>query len=441
MVLEVIIVLFLVVLNGFFVAAEFAVVKVRASQLEVKTANNKRLAKTTKHIMDNLDGYLAATQLGITIASLGLGWLGEDVFSKIVAGIFHYFHITLSHALLHTIAGSLAFVFVTFMHVVFGELMPKSIAIRYALPTTITLAYPLQFCYFIFRPFIFLFNGFANFMLGIMGIGASHGHGEIHSEEELRFILQESKHQQEDKSDIKKYELIDKVFEFDDKLVFEIMTPRGDIIGINAKDNPDDILDTVLNNKFSRYPVYQNDIDNILGILHVNSLLEYLRSSKTINLKEKNMLTQPIYVPASMRVGDVLLDLQKKKKHLAMVVDEYGGLQGLITLEDIIEELLGEIYDEYDDTDIVHSLGENSFLVNATAKIIEVNQLLPIPLPIPEGMRFGTVSGLVRYTLNRVPSIGESIALENYDISVVRRSQKNKIKLVELRLKEKNIVD
>ncbi|TAE07853.1 MAG: HlyC/CorC family transporter [Bacteroidetes bacterium] len=435
MVLEVVIVIFLVFLNGFFVAAEFAIVKVRASQLEVKTATNARLARATKHIMEHLDGYLAATQLGITIASLGLGWLGEDVFSKIVANALHYFGVELSHAVLHTIAGSLAFVFVTFMHVVFGELMPKSVAIRYALPTTISVAYPLQFCYFVFRPFIYLFNGFANFMLGIMGIGASHGHGEAHSEEELRFILQESKHQQEDLSDVKKYEIIDKVFEFDDKQVMEIMTPRGDMVGIEIKGDPDDILDTILNNKFSRYPVFQGDVDNIVGILHVQSLLEYLRNTSTINLKEKGLLTQPIYIPSSMRVGDLLLDLQKKKKHLAIVVDEYGGVQGLITLEDIIEELLGEIYDEYDDTDIVHPLGDNSFLVNATAKIMEVNQYLPIPLPVPDGMRFGTVSGLVRYTVNRVPNPGEVISLEHYDISVVRRYKHNKIKLVELKLK------
>jgi len=436
MFVEVIIVIFLVVLNGFFVAAEFAIVKVRASQLEVKTANNARLSHTTKHIMDHLDGYLAATQLGITIASLGLGWLGEDVFSKLIVSLFEQFGLPAHTGTVHTIAISVAFAFVTFMHVVFGELMPKSISIRYALSTTITLAYPLRFFYLIFHPFIFIFNGFANLMLGLLGISSAHGH-DTHSEEELRFILQESMSQQDEKTNVNKYEIIDKVFEFDDKLVLEIMTPRGDMQSINIKDNAEDILDTILNNKFSRYPVFQGDIDNIIGVLHVQSLLEYLRGNMPINLREKGLLASPICIPGTMRVGDLLLDLQKKKKHLAIVVDEHGGTQGLITLEDIIEELLGEIYDEYDDTDIVHMLGDNSFLVNATAKIMEVNQYLPVPLVIPDGMRFGTVSGLVRYITNRIPNPGEIISIENYDISVVRRYKHNKIKLVELRLKTK----
>ncbi len=434
MLVELIIVILLVILNGFFVAAEFAIVKVRAAQLEVKTSTDARMSRTTKHIMEHLDGYLAATQLGITIASLGLGWLGEEVFSKLIVNLFEQFGLPAHVGVVHTVAVSIAFALVTFMHVVFGELMPKSISIRYALSTTITLAYPLQFFYLVFRPFIFIFNGFANLMLGLLGVSSAHGH-DTHSEEELRLILQESMHQQEELSDVKKYEIIDKVFEFDDKLVLEIMTPRGDMQGIDIKDNPDDILDTILNNKFSRYPVFQGDFDNILGILHVQSLLEYLRAKTPINLREKGLLTPAVYIAASMRVGDVLLDLQKKKKHLAIVVDEYGGVQGLITLEDIIEELLGEIYDEYDDTDIVHSLGDNTFLVNATAKILEVNKLLPLPLQVPDGMRFGTVSGLVRYTANRIPSPGEVISVENYDISVVRRYKHNKIKLVELRLR------
>ncbi len=437
MLLEVIIVLFLVILNGFFVAAEFSIVKVRASQLEVKTANNKSLATTTKHIMDNLDGYLAATQLGITIASLGLGWLGEDVFSKIVANVFHYFHIELSHALLHTIAGSIAFVFVTFMHVVFGELMPKSIAIRHALPTSITLAYPLYFCYYIFRPFIYVFNGFANFMLNLIGVGAAHGHGESHSEEELRFILQESKKNQEELSDVKKYELIDKVFEFDDKQVLEIMTPRADIMAIDMKWSEDEIYNMVLNNKFSRYPVFERTLDNIMGVLHIQNILQNLRYGKSIDFEEKNFITQAIHAANTMPVGDLLLLLQKKRAHLAIITDEYGNVQGIITLEDIIEELLGEIYDEYDDMDIVHKLGDNTFLVNATAKIVEVNEVLPVPLTIPEGMVFGTVSGLVRFTMKRVPAPGEIVSTENYDISVVHRTKKNKIKVVELKLRNK----
>ena len=435
MIPELLFVIFLVLLNGFFVAAEFAVVKVRASQLEVKTTGNVRLSRITKHIMGNLDGYLAATQLGITIASLGLGWVGEHVFSEIFMLLFEKLGYASNSTFAHSIAVPLAFVFVTFMHVVFGELMPKSIAIRYSLPTTIALAYPLSFFYIIFRPFIYLFNGFANFSLNLMGIGASHGHGnDIHTEDELRMILKES---QTSETSMNKYEIIDKVFEFDDKEVREIMTPRGDVTGIDMDNSIEDIIENVINQKFSRYPVYKKDLNDIIGILHVHDLLEWVYSKKEADIKIDNLVKPAIFISPIMRVGDLLLELQKKKKHIAIVNDERGTLLGIITLEDIIEELLGEIYDENDDMTIVHNLGENSFLVNATSKISEINKWLPEPIPLPEGMKFGTLSGLIIYTAPKNLIIGEVLPIGRYNLKIANRKN-NKIKLVELTLLPEN---
>jgi CBS domain containing-hemolysin-like protein len=431
MALELFVTFFLVALNGFFVAAEFAIVKVRGSQLELKTSSNRRLGGITKHITHHLDGYLAATQLGITIASLGLGWIGEDVLSKLFMMLFESMGYPHNSPLAHSIAVPIAFTFVTFMHVVFGELTPKSIAIRYPLSTTLALALPLRFFYLIFRPFIFLFNGFANILLRSIGVHSSHGN-EVHSEEELRLLLQESS--KEGSIDTNKYEIIEKVFKFDDKIVKQIMTPRTRMYGIDIDTPKHDIIDSVMNENYSRVPVYQDNIDNILGILYIRDLLNLLKEDhKPFQIKD--FLHTPYYIPTSMRVGDLLLEFQKKSNHMAIITDEFGGTAGLVTMEDIIEELLGEIYDEYDDkTDVSLKVGENEFIVNATVPINVLNQSLPLPLPESPHGDYETLSGLILYITNKIPEINERINFEHYEFTILKRSL-SKIQMVQLKVR------
>lgn len=429
MILDILLTLFLVFLNGFFVAAEFAIVKVRASQLELKTSSKSRLASLTKHITSHLDGYLAATQLGITIASLGLGWIGERVVSQIIIAFFDGIGYHLDHATSHAFAVPIAFVFVTFMHVVFGELTPKSIAIRFPVPTTLAVAFPLRFFYIIFRPFIFLFNGFANILLRMLGIGAA-GHGnDIHSEEELRLILEESS--KEGSIDVSKYEIIEKVFKFDDKLVKQVMTPRMSVYAIDIDTPPTELLNSILKENYSRVPVYQNSIDNIAGILYIRDLLHLLKENKSLT-SIKEFLHPPFYVPTTMKVGDLLLDFQKKYNHMAVITDEFGGTAGLITMEDIIEELLGEIYDEYDEkADVSLKVSENDFIVNALIPIPVLNNSLPFPLP--ENEQYETLSGLILYVTGKIPETNEKINFKSYEFTILKK-YRSRIQMVQLKL-------
>lgn len=428
MVIELIFTIFLVLLNGFFVAAEFAIVKVRSSQLELKTSRNKRLGAITRHITSHLDGYLAATQLGITIASLGLGWIGEDVISKLILMLFEVLNYHPSEKLAHSIAVPIAFIFVTFMHVVFGELAPKSIAIRYPLPTTTTVAFPLRVFYVLFKPFIWVFNGFANILLRLIGIrGASHGE-EVHSEEELRLLLLESS--RSGSIDLNKYEIIEKVFKFDDKLVKQVMTPRTSIFALDVDTPVDEIVDTILQENYSRVPVFQENKDNIIGILYIRDLIRLLKDAKKSDIKD--ILHPPFFIPNTMKVGDLLLEFQQNSRHMAIITDEFGGVDGLITMEDIIEELLGEIYDEYDEkSDVSLKISDNEFIINALSPIESLNMSLPYPLPSSE--HYETLSGLILFITGRIPETNEKIYHENYEFTILKKS-KSKIQLVQLKI-------
>ncbi len=250
----------LVVLNGFFVAAEFAIVKVRSSQIAIQEGTvSKRAAQL---IINNLDGFLAATQLGITLASLGLGWIGEDVVSQLVLSVMKSLNLDIDEALAHKIALPTAFAVLTIMHIVFGELAPKSMAIRYPTQTTLWLSVPLRIFYFIFRPFIRLLNGFANLVLRLFGIKPISEH-EIHSEEELKLIIAES--EEGGAIESSERELIQNVFDFDNRVVKQIMVPRAKVSGISVTNTLEETVNLVFREGYSRYPVYDKSLDEIVG--------------------------------------------------------------------------------------------------------------------------------------------------------------------------------
>jgi CBS domain containing-hemolysin-like protein len=445
MLFGILITLFLVLLNGFFVAAEFAIVKVRASQLEVGTADNKSLQKITKHISKHLEAYLAATQLGITIASLGLGWIGEGVAEKIILSIIHALGFNEHTKLAHQIAMPIAFMFVTFLHVVFGELAPKSIAIRYALPTTIWLALPLRISYLVFIPFIFLFNGFANILLRSIGIQGAGEHSENHSEEELQLLIQESSeggiiHKS-------KQQILEKVFNFDDKTVKQVMTPRSVMKSLDISWELPKIMEFIVEEKYSRFPVFSENINNIAGVLYTKELLDVWKDNGrnknyVFNIKD-HIKKDPLYVPSNKRLGDLLQEFQKTRKQIAIVVNEHGETLGMITMEDIIEELLGEIYDEHDDEydeenekDLLYQIDENSYSVNALANIIALNKVLPEKLP--ESENYETLSGLVLDLAGRIPKVGEEFKIGNYVIKVAKLLKKTRIQTVIIAYKKEN---
>src|SRR5690606_5681813 len=261
---------FLVFLNGFFVAAEFAIVKVRASQIEVRAKAGSNVANIAKHITNHLDGYLAATQLGITLASLGLGWVGESVMTEIVNKVFGLFNVELTGQIATNLGHVLAFSIITVLHIVFGELAPKSIAIQRPVGTTMALSLPLRFFYIIFRPFIWILNGFANFILRLLGFGA-HMHEAHHSTEELQYLLDQGK--ESGALNMIEHELIKNVFDFNERVVKNIMVPRTKIVGIELSSPKEELLQTIISEGYSRIPVYDETIDKIVGIVHAKDIL------------------------------------------------------------------------------------------------------------------------------------------------------------------------
>jgi CBS domain containing-hemolysin-like protein len=413
MIFEVTLTLFLVFLNGFFVAAEFAIVKVRASQLQVK-AGNSFTGKIAQFIVDHLDSHLAATQLGITLASLGLGWIGESVVSRIIINILHAWGMEMSEETAHRIALPIAFATITVLHIVFGELAPKSLAIRYSTSTTLWVASPLRFFYIIFRPFIWLLNGFANFILRIIGIPPVP-HGDVHSEEELRLIIAES--EEGGAIEPSERELIQNVFDFDNRQVKHIMRPRTQLVALDVETTLDEAIEEALREGYSRYPVYRDSIDNILGIVMMKDMLTERLSPNGKTLQD--MLRPVVFVNTNRKITHLLRTLQKERTEFAVVVNEFGGTVGIATLEDIIEELVGEIQDEYDaELPIVEKTADNTYKILAQNPIDEINEFLPEAFSTDGD--YLTLSGLLLNVSESIPTVGQIISVGNYEVKVLQ---------------------
>ncbi len=411
---------FLVFLNGFFVAAEFALVKVRASQIEIKAKTGSRVAKIAKHMTQHLDGYLAATQLGITLASLGLGWVGEEVMTKIVSNFFNLINIDMSSSVATNIGHVLAFAIITVLHIVFGELAPKSLAIQRPIGTTMGIALPLHFFYIVFRPFIWLLNGFANFILKLLGISTIGGHEAHHSSEELQYLLDQGK--ESGALETNEHELIKNVFDFNDRVVKNIMVPRTKISGIELNTPHKEVLDIIIREGYSRIPVYDETIDKIVGIVHAKDILPLLAENKECILKD--IIRKPYFIPETKKINDLLSELQLKRIQIAIVLDEFGGTAGMVTAEDIVEELVGDIQDEYDEEKpIVEKVSANEFIIDATASIYDVNEYLPHDLP--EDGDYDTVAGLVSEIFGKIPDVGEASDFNGYVITILKKADQN----------------
>jgi CBS domain containing-hemolysin-like protein len=405
--LEIFLTFFLVFLNGFFVAAEFAIVKVRISQIQVNN-NPSFNAKMAHNVVSNLDAYLAATQLGITLASLALGWIGEDVVTRIILNFMDWLGFEFSESAAHKIAIPIAFSFITVLHIVFGELAPKSLAIRHPKETALAVSLPLKAFYLLFRPFIIVLNGFANFILRIIGIKPVP-HGDIHSEDELKLIIAESA--EGGAIEASERDLIQNVFDFDDRTVKE---------GLSANLTVIDAIDIAIEEGYSRYPVYEDSMDVIIGFVHTKDLL----SSSKINPDKiiKDMVRPILFLSANKKILQVLRLFQSKKTQMAVVVNEFGGTIGLLTLEDIIEELVGEIQDEHDtETPIVEKIKDNSFRIKAQNPMDEINEFIPVPFLKSDS--YVTLAGLILESCESIPVENQEIFIHPYQIKILKMGQ------------------
>ena len=425
MVFDILLTFFLVALNGFFVAAEFAIVKVRSSQIDLKAKEGHRMASLSRHIIANLDSYLSATQLGITIASLGLGWIGEEVVAELVLSLFTAVGLELSPEAAHRAALPIAFGVITVLHIVFGELAPKSYAIQRPESTTLWLAAPLNVFYWVFKPFIWVLNGFSNFVLKLIGITPLK-EAEVHSPEELRMMVEQGK-----KSGVieaRKYEIIRNAFDFAERSARQAMVPRTHVFGVEKSAPIAQIVDKILENGYSRVPVYEGTIDHVVGIIFTKDLLLKLRHG--INFPINDIIRPAHYIASNKKLIDIMRDFQKQHVQFAIVVDEFGGTEGVITMEDILEELVGEIQDEYDsETPQVEKLDDKKFRAQGSVTLVGLNEKLLRPLPEKEA--YVTLAGMLIDIVGRIPNVGESIRYDDYVFTVVKRI-KNQIILVDV---------
>jgi CBS domain containing-hemolysin-like protein len=401
----------LVALNGFFVASEFAIVKVRASQLDALAAHGNGRAQLARHVTTHLDAYLSATQLGITLASLGLGWLGEPFLAQMIEPFFALANIT-SPVLIETVAFALAFATITILHIVLGELAPKSIAIRKAVPTTLWISRPLRLFYLVFQPAIWLLNGTANWLLRrILHIDPVAESELAHSEEELRLILDESA--RADRISRVSQEIVANAFEIRRRVVREVMTPRGEVAYLDTCLSFRDNLERAKAARHTRFPLCAGHFDRTIGLVHIKDILAQLDEPEPSLLAIKNEL---VAVPEMMPLEKLLTYLRDRRTHLAVVVDEFGGNVGIVTLQNVIAEVIGQLPDEFGlERREFQRLGEDEFLVDGGLGLYELHNLVGLEWKDED---VTTVGGYVVRRFGHLPSIGEQLRLDDYTVTV-----------------------
>ncbi len=411
--LKIVAVIGLVLLNGFFVATEFALVKVRATQLAPDASKGHRRAKMALHLAHHLDAYLSACQLGITLASLGLGWIGEPVFADLLQPFYNLFGVE-SEKLRHSISFGVGFSVITFLHIVVGEMAPKSIAIRLAMPTALWIAHPMHWFYVAMYPFIWVLNQSALVLLRWAGLDPAHEHEGIHSEDELRLVLASS--QKHMGASNYSRTLVQNALELRHRVAREVMRPRQEIVALTTEAPLADCLALAEKTRYSRFPLCEGgDLDKTLGVVHIKDLFA-ARDTAKLGADLLPVTRKLIYVPETARLERVLQLLLDRKLHLAVVVDEYGGTTGLLTLENVMEELVGQIQDEFDqEKPLLVRRGENVWELDGALPLHDLAELVGEPLAA-EGVT--TVSGWVTHRLGGFPRPGDKLAAGQHELIV-----------------------
>lgn len=406
-----ILVALLIAATGFFVAAEFAIVKVRSSRIDQLVGEGNRSAIAAKKVTGSLDEYLSACQLGITITALGLGWLGEPTIERLLHPLFQKWG--LNDNLVSILSFVIAFITITYLHVVIGELAPKTLAIQKAERVTMTLSRPLILFYKIMYPFIKTLNGSALFLVRLFGLHAASEHEMAHTEEELRIILSESLKSGE--INPSEYKYVNKIFEFDNRIAKEIMVPRTEMVTVSLEDSFEENLEIMRSERYTRYPLEHEDKDNIVGLINIKEILNALYMSKE-GMLLKNYIRPVIKVIENIPIQDLLLRMQKDRIHMAILVDEYGGTAGLVTVEDILEEIVGEIRDEFDVDELpnVQKKSDDHYIFDGKALIEEVNDLLQLEIDEED---VDTIGGWVLTEKIDVKK-GDKIESDGYEFTV-----------------------
>jgi CBS domain containing-hemolysin-like protein len=409
-------VILLVAANAFFVAAEFALVASRRTRIEAMIRKGDRRAAVVRKALQSLDRYISGTQLGITVASLGLGWIGKPALADTIQQLFTWLPSPLDAIATDSVAVGMAFAIITFLHIVLGELAPKALALLHPEQTSRWVAPPLIVFTIATNPFIWLLNGTANGILRLFGARPPTEHERVHSPEEIMMLVEQTR--KTGSLGAQDARMIEGVFEFSEKSARDVMTPRTDMVALPAGLSVADAADQVAAAGRSRYPVYGESLDDIVGAVHAKDILRGLRAGQQATVKE---IARPaFFVPGTREVEDVLADMKRQKVHLAIVLDEFGGTAGLVTMEDLLEEIVGPIYDEYDRTaapaaPAVRGTGVAPVIGGGT-EIREVNRLFGLDL---DDTDYTTIGGLLFGTLGRLPKTGDRVTVRGAAFEIV----------------------
>ena len=420
----------LIAFTGFFVAAEFAIVKVRSSRIDQLVAEGKRGALAAKKVTTNLDEYLSACQLGITVTAMGLGWLGEPTIEKLLHPLFEKWN--LNPSISSVLTFGLAFMIMTYLHVVVGELAPKTMAIQKAERVTLLLAGPLMMFYKVMYPFICVLNGSARVITGLFGLKPASEHEVAHTEEELRLILSDSYESGEINQ--AEYKYVNNIFEFDNRIAKEIMVPRTEIVGFYLEDSVEEHMKVIQNERYTRYPIFGEDKDDIIGMVNVKDFfIRYMTEDQKDLSSIRSYMRPIIEVMETTPIHDLLLQMQKKRIPMAVLYDEYGGTAGIVTLEDILEEIVGEIRDEYDEDEAppIQHVNEQHIIVDGKVLISEVKDLFGLHI---EEDDVDTIGGWIMMQNHEIEE-GQHVEAEGYEFKVLEKDA-YQIKRVEIRKME-----
>ncbi len=430
---EVLLVLVLVLLNGFFVTAEYAAVKLRLGQIDELIQQKDPRALAAKRVQDNIDSFLSATQVGITFASLALGWIGEPLMSHLLEPFFNLLGI--SSNIGASISFAFGFLILTGLHIVMGEQVPKVLAINFEVEVALVTAKPLSIYYQFFRPLIWTLNKSVSIALQIFGLPKASEEGG-HTREELMGVILESTRQ----GVVERHEktMIESLFDFGDTNVREIMVHRSEVVALDLDLEPREILRIIENEGYSRLPVFKNSLDEITGVLHVKDIIPSISQLERLSVPSrdsedeffvllKRAIRPALFVSETQPIRNLLLDFQKNRVHMGIVVSEHGGVEGIVTLEDILEELVGEIRDESDDgetPDVIEA--GNAVFIDPTMSISDFNdrvaeRLQPTPNLLEESGDYQTVSGYVQKNAGKIPNVGDKIEVGGLRFTVTRK--------------------
>lgn len=399
--------------NGFFVAAEFSMVSVRKTRIAQLMNEGNFSAKVAMEALKDLDKFIAAVQLGVTISSIGLGWVGEATLVRMFEPLFDFLPQHYQLVASHTVAVAVAFSLITVLHVVVGELMPKSIALQYPEKTSLFIALPMKLITKLFNPFISFLNGFGNFLLRLLKLPAAQTSHLAHSIEELNMLINASYN--EGVLNETEKEMLHNVFKFSDLTAKQVMVPRTDMACIPSDISFDELNSITIESQYTRYPVYEENLDHISGIVHVKDL--YGLSLRQEEFSIEKLMRPVLLVPETMTMDNLVREFKKRQGQMAIVIDEFGGTSGLITLEDVLEEIFGEVQDEFDadeEADI-KEITDNTYIANAMMRLDEITEFFEVEI-IDEDV--DTIGGLVVKVLGRIAQVGDVVEIQNLQFDV-----------------------